>query len=143
MIFLIVLLHVPPVLWIRDILVRIRIRTLLFCQQLTSQQKKLRFFFEVFCLLLFEGTFKLVFKDKTSKNSRNQGFFLLFWLFDGRIRIRIRKAQKRTDPPDLDPQHCIPHTNFNSRAEAIVFTFSLMEKVCFSPSDFNLTKNFS
>ncbi len=37
---------------------------------------------------------------KNSQNSRNQGFN------DGRIRSRIREAQKPTDPDtDPDPQH--------------------------------------
>jgi hypothetical protein len=41
-----------------------------------------------FCLLLFEGTFTSLFKDKKSKRShKTAGIFLLFLLADRRIRI--------------------------------------------------------
>jgi hypothetical protein len=67
------------------------------------------------------GTFTSFFKDKKSKGSTKQKksrFFLLFLLEDRRIRnrsrilscdyriqMRIREAQKHTDPTDPDPQH--------------------------------------
>ncbi len=47
--------------------------------------KKYVFFQSFFCLLLFDGTFTSIFKGKTSKSSRNQGFsyFLFsFWWKD-------------------------------------------------------------
>jgi hypothetical protein len=47
-------------------------------------------FSRLFCIFLFEGTFTSVFKDKK------------WW-----IQIRIREAQKLTDPADLDPHHRI------------------------------------
>jgi hypothetical protein len=51
---------------------------------------KNNFFYKVFLLLLFEGTFTLFFKDK--KKSR---FFILFLLDDRNIRIRIRTSAYR------------------------------------------------
>jgi hypothetical protein len=54
----------------------------------------------------------IIFKDKKSKRSHiavRIKVFLLFWLGDRRIQIRIRihEAQKHVDPvdPDPDPQH--------------------------------------
>ncbi len=41
--------------------------------------------------------------NKEVKNSSNLGFFLLFLLYDR--RIRIREAQKHRDPTDPDPKH--------------------------------------
>ncbi len=53
---------------------------------------KQKLFFKFFCLLLFEGTFSLCFKDKKvkkkSQNSINQGFFTFCLLVGGRIWIR-------------------------------------------------------
>jgi hypothetical protein len=96
------------VLWIRDILVRIRIRrsvpptygsgSCFFRQGLRRCQQKIY----LFCSLLFEGTFTSVFKKKSqkevTKNSRNQDLSYFFadlfgsrfgaWDFPG-LRIRI------------------------------------------------------
>ena len=117
--------------WIRDIVVRIRIRWSVpltypnpdlahidSCFQDANRTKV--FFLVFFCLLrtvLFEVTFTLGFKDKDKKksqHSRNQVF--LFLIDDGRIKIRtnndgsgsgrpknlrIREAQKLTNPGGL------------------------------------------
>ncbi len=99
------------VLWIRDILVRIRLRrsipltsgSCVFCQWLTRCPQK-KFYFNGFCFLLFEGTFTSVFIDIETKRSHKiveTKVFLTFLLVDG-IRIRIWDARKLTDP---DPQH--------------------------------------
>ena len=88
------------------------------------QQKQI-FKKKLFCLLLFEGIFTWFFKDKKSKRSRKGvgiKVFLLFLLGDRRIWIhtsdywiRIQKAQKHTDPTDLDPQHCFAKSGLVSR----------------------------
>ncbi len=44
-----------------------------FVTDIQDANKKL-IFFKVFCLLLFEGTFTSVSKDKKSQYSKNQGF---------------------------------------------------------------------
>jgi hypothetical protein len=61
-----------PVLWIRDILVRIHWLTdadpgldpdpAFFVSGLQDVDKNILFFFKVFCLLLFDGTITSVFK---------------------------------------------------------------------------------
>ena len=101
-----------PVFRIHDILVWIRIRgsmplangswswirildpdPAIFVIDLQDISKKLNFLHNFFCLLLFEGTFTLFFKDKKSqKESHNSDsrFFLIFLHDDRRIRIRIR-----------------------------------------------------
>ncbi len=60
--------------------------------------------FQVFCFLLFKGTFTSVFKDKKvikkSQNSRNQGFSYFFLMME---RSGPWSPKKHTDP---DPQHC-------------------------------------
>jgi hypothetical protein len=78
---------------------------------------------KLFCLLLFEGTFTSFLIDKKSKRSHKTVgikvfLIFLFLLNDRRIRIlsrihtsdwwiRIREAQKQTDPhSDPDLQHC-------------------------------------
>ncbi len=69
------------------------------CQQKTNFFKK--------CLLLFEGTFTLFYKDKKSKRSLKtvgiKVFLTIFACWSG-----IREAQKHVDPVDLypDPEHC-------------------------------------
>ncbi len=87
----------------------------IFIIDLQDANKKL-IYKKIFCILLFEGTFSSIFKNKKvkkkSRNSRNQGFFLPFLLNDRRIRIKIQEAQKQVDPDpdpdsDPDPQHCI------------------------------------
>jgi hypothetical protein len=84
-----------PVLWIRGILVRIRIRgsvsrtsgsgSCFFRQWLTRCQQKIGFFSRVFCLLHFEGTCTSVLNSqKKSENSWNQGYsYLLCLLMQG------------------------------------------------------------
>ncbi len=61
-----------------------------FCNWLSRRQQKTNKK-KFFCLLIFVGTFTSFFKEqkvkKKSRNSRNQGFFLLFLLDDRRIRI--------------------------------------------------------
>ena len=79
------------VLWIRDMLVRIRIRwsmsltygsgSCFFRQWLTRCQQKIIFFAKFFCLLLFECTFTSVFIDKKSKNSQKIVEIKVFLLF--------------------------------------------------------------
>jgi hypothetical protein len=62
-------------LWIRDILVRIRIRAsdqwiwirILLFSSLTLKTAKKLFFSKFFCLLLFGGTFTLLYKIKSHK----------------------------------------------------------------------------
>jgi hypothetical protein len=81
----------------------------IFVIDLLDANKKLIFFTNFFCLLLFEGRFTSFFKDKKIQKSHKTvrvKVFLLF-LFDYR-GIRIREAQKRMDPvdPDPDPEHC-------------------------------------
>jgi hypothetical protein len=75
----------------------------IFVIDLQDVSKKLIFQHNFFCLLLFEGTITLFFKDKKSKKSHKivgfKVFFLLF-LHDNR---RIREAKKHVDP---DPEHC-------------------------------------
>jgi hypothetical protein len=51
----------------------------IFVIDLQDANKKL-FIFNFFCLLLFEGTFTLFFKDKKSQNSKNQGFSYYFYM---------------------------------------------------------------
>ncbi len=105
-------IRVKAVLWIHDILIRIRILgsvTLIYESGFADPDPDLalfvrswqdaNFFKQFFCLLLFEGTFiYLPSKVKCQKIS------LLF----GDGRIRFREAQKHTDPTylDQDPQHC-------------------------------------
>jgi hypothetical protein len=72
-------------LWIRDILVRIRISGSVPVQL-------------IFCLLPFEDTFISFFIIKKSQNSRNPKFILRFLLDDGRIRIQLPTFA------DSDPQ---------------------------------------
>jgi hypothetical protein len=53
--------------------------------------------------------FSKIKSQNESQNSRNQGFFSVFFHDDRRIRIRIREAQKHVDPDpdsDPDPHHC-------------------------------------
>ncbi len=78
-------------LWIRDVLVRIRIliRILLFSSVTFKMPTKNVFFSKFFCLLPFKGTFPSFLKDKKSQNSRNQGFFFLCLPDDGKIRSWI------------------------------------------------------
>ncbi len=73
----------------------------------------------ILLIIFFESTFTSFFKDKKSCRSHKTveiKIFLNFLLVDGRIRIRIhtnklwirmriQKAQKRTDPTDPDPEH--------------------------------------
>jgi hypothetical protein len=52
------------------------------------------------------GTFTSFFKDQKSKRTYKTveiKVFVIFLLDDGQIRMRIREAQKQTDP--TDPQH--------------------------------------
>jgi hypothetical protein len=62
-------------LWIRDILVRIRI-----CGFLTTDLLQIQIRILLFrqWLTRYQGTFSLVFKDKKSQNGRNQGFSYFF-----------------------------------------------------------------
>ncbi len=109
------------VLWIRDILVRIRIpmtygsgtgsRSWFICQWLTGSQQRVSFFQRFFCYFLKVHSHKVyslnIRSHNKSQNSINQGFFTFNACY-GRIRInkyhkwRIRMSQKLTDP---DPQH--------------------------------------
>ncbi len=72
-----------------------------FRQWLSWRQQKKSFFFYFFGLLLFERTYTSFSKDKKSKNSRV--FFLLFFLDDGRIRIRIWLLDPDADPGGPKP----------------------------------------
>jgi hypothetical protein len=66
--------------------------------------------------------FTSFFKDKKSKRSHKKvgiKVFLLFFLADRKIRIRIhnfdywvriREAEKHVDPVDPDPEHWCPHS---------------------------------
>ncbi len=89
------------VLWIRDILVRLRI--LLFCQWLPRFQQKISIFSQSFLFFLLPELFKgryiyISFHcwkvKKKPQNSRNQGFSYFFLLGDGRIWIWIRGTPK-------------------------------------------------
>jgi hypothetical protein len=72
------------VLWIRDLLVRIRIRTndlqiqILLYSSVAEKMPTKQAFLKLLCLLLSEDTLPSVFIDKKSKesqqNSRNRGF---------------------------------------------------------------------
>ncbi len=88
-----------PVLWIRDILVRIQIR---------ASDQWIRIL-DLFAYYTFWRYIYNIFERKKvikkSQNSRNQGFSWHFLLVDR--RIRIREAQKRMGPTDPDPQHCL------------------------------------
>jgi hypothetical protein len=118
-----------PVLWIRDILLRIliresvpltygsgnRIRIQSFDQWLSRCQQKISFlnkFFASYILKLYlhyrvpwSSKIKRHKEEEVTKQQKSK-FFLLFFL-DG--RIRIWEAQK---PPDLDPQYCFRHVFF-------------------------------
>jgi len=105
------------VLWICDILVRIRIRWSLpltygfgtFCyrQWLTRSQNKyvfFQFFFAFSTYVLKLQSSKIKSKKNVTKKETSM-FFLLYLLVNGRIwirtketRIQIREAQKLTDP---------------------------------------------
>ncbi len=100
----------------RDVLIRIRIlihttwqriRILLIFQWLSrSYRNKLtrnKFFSKFFCLRLTVGTFTSLFIEKSLKSHKTVKIkkFFHFLLFGG--RIRIREAQKLTDP---DSEHC-------------------------------------
>ncbi len=89
------LYSILPVLWIRDILVPIRIRgsvpltsgsgSCFFRQWLTSCQQKISYLFKVFfpyyfLKLYFHQSSKIKIKKK-SQNSRNQVFLLVSYLF--------------------------------------------------------------
>ncbi len=106
--------RVKPVLWIRDILVRIRIRGsvplwpmnpdpdhAIFVFDLQDANKKLFFFSTFFCLLLFEGTFTSLFLDKKSWRSHKTVWIKVF--------LTIFAWSKDLDPylwltnPDPDP----------------------------------------
>jgi hypothetical protein len=54
----------------------------IFVIELQDASKKLIFLHKFFCLILFDGTFTSFFKDKKSKNSRNQGFSYYFCLIE-------------------------------------------------------------
>ncbi len=74
----------------------LRIRILLFSSVAENMLTKNKFLFpKFFCFYFFECTFTSVFKDKKSKNSRVQGFFLLLLLVDigNHGRIPIQEAQ--------------------------------------------------
>ncbi len=98
-----------PVLWISDILVRIRGSVPLtdgsgscfFRHRLTRCQKTLSFF-QSFWLITFWRYIYISFNKKLSKEVEIK-VFLTFLLVDERIRM----AQKHMDPtdPDPDPQH--------------------------------------
>ncbi len=93
----------------------------IFVIDLQDANKKIINKIKFFCLLLFEGTFTSVFKDKKSKRSHKTlgiiRFFLLFLLADRRIRIWIREAQKHVDlvdpDSDPDPEHWFLETAIN------------------------------
>ncbi len=100
---------------IRDILIRIRMRILLFSSVTLKCQQKIIFFSPKFlCIFLFEGTFTSFFEDKKSQRSHKTveikvflHFFACWWRIrictnKLRIRMRIQEAQKQTD---LDPEH--------------------------------------
>jgi hypothetical protein len=102
-----------PVFRIRDILIRIRIlgsvpmdcglgSCSLFSMAFKSTINKF-LFQSFFCLLLTVVTFTSVFNEKSLKSHKTVKIkvFLLFLLFDE--RIRIREARKLTDP---DSEHC-------------------------------------
>ena len=103
-----------------------RMRILIFLLLTFKRPTKNRFFLKFFCLLHFDGIFNSVFKDKKSKRSHKTvgiNVFQLFLLDHSRIQIRtrtricihgtgtsdewirIREAQKHSDPvdPDSDP----------------------------------------
>ncbi len=92
---------------IRSTDLRIWIQILLFLPVAVKQPTKNNIFSNVFCLLLFEGTFTLVIKDKM----RNQGFsyFFAWWRKESDpdpYKIMTDpdlEGPKLTDP---DPQHC-------------------------------------
>jgi hypothetical protein len=66
----------------------------IFVIDLQEANKKL-IYKKVFCLILFEATFESFFKDKKSKRSHKTvgiKVFLIFFLNDRRIRIRIHTS---------------------------------------------------
>jgi hypothetical protein len=92
---------------------RIRTKNVMDLQHCPKPQKNINCVEELrefFCLLLFKAAFTSFFKKIKSRKSHKgvhktivqSRFFLLFLLDYRRIRIRIREAQKHTDP---DPQH--------------------------------------
>ncbi len=103
-----------PVLLIHDIMVWIWIQNRGYMPLINRSGFRILFFSSLtfkkkfFCLLLFEGTFTSLFKDKKSKRSHKTVGIKVFLtiLLDGRrirIRIQIQEAQKHMDPIDLDP----------------------------------------
>ncbi len=57
-----------------------------------------------FRLLLFEGTFTSLFKDKKSQNSKKHGFsYYYFLMMEGSVQIMINPDKD----PDPDKQHCL------------------------------------
>jgi hypothetical protein len=67
----------------------------IFVIDLQHASEKLIFNTIFFCLLLFEGTFTSIFKDKKSKRVtkyKESWFFLPFLHVDRRIRIRIHTS---------------------------------------------------
>jgi hypothetical protein len=115
--------RLTPVLWILDILVRmriwIRLKILLFPSLAFKMPTKHSFF----CYFHFEGTFTSVFKDKVikkSQNSRNHGFSYYFCLMiEGAGSKPLtngsgsRRPKTNTDPtdPHPNPQHWFPGRN--------------------------------
>jgi hypothetical protein len=102
--------------WIRDILVRIRI--LLFSSVADKKQTKNK----DFCLLVFEGTFTSVFKDKKSKRSHKKvemkdflTFFACLWKEPGPDLHKIM-----TDP---DPGGPITYRSFGSGSATLVDSY--------------------
>ncbi len=104
-----------PLLWIRDILVRIRIADPCLWpmdpdphpapdpakfRPLLPSKRQQKHFFQIFLLFTFWRYIYIIFQRskviKKSQNSRNQGFLLLLLLDNRRIRIR-------TSDPNPDP----------------------------------------
>jgi hypothetical protein len=88
-----------PCLWLMDP------DPAIFIIDLQDASKKIIDKKKFFYILLFEGTFPSLFKDKKWKSHKTAEIkvFLLFLLNER--KIRIQEAQKHVDPVDLDLQH--------------------------------------
>ncbi len=95
-------------LWIRDILAPLTYGsgTCSFCQGLQDAHKNIIFFPKFFCLLLFEGTFPLFFKDNKSQYGRNQGFSFFCLMIEGSGSVQLTMNPDPGGPKtDPDPPH--------------------------------------
>jgi hypothetical protein len=87
--------------------------------------KKL-FFQQLFCLLLFEGTFTSFFKDKKSQHSRNQGFSYYFCLMiegSGSATLLFRKTVFGNPPPPPPSKFLEVCLNYNEEARHVPHGF--------------------